>query len=203
MNKYFFLYCFMLGYSYPSFSQLCRLNAHFEENTSNVILDWNMISQTTKTTYVLLRSTDKNTWTEIITDKYLQNYTEEDVFDYNDKVNRHQKYFYRVKIIDISKKTIIFSNIANISTEADREPWVVYPNPVNNVLAILFRGQNAIKGVINVAVQENSGKTVIRFRAASNSKKMEIPVSRLRKGIYTIRISILNEIVMNQKFVKQ
>src|SRR4051812_37916930 len=106
MCKHFLLaFCVMQVCSSAITAQLCQLNAQFEENTSKVILDWNMINHTAKTTYILLKSTDEKTWLEVVTEKMLRNYTSGDVFEYEDKVSRDQKYFYRLKIIDAGKKT--------------------------------------------------------------------------------------------------
>lgn len=184
-------------------AQLCRLKARYDERTSRVILDWNMSNNTSKTTYILLRSTDAKEWTEIVTDKKLQIYTQIDVFDYEDKVKRDQKYFYRLKIIDANNKTIALSNIVTVSAEAGKSSWIMYPNPVKDILHLVHEGNNIIKGVINVTMQDFAGKIVIRFRAASINRKLEIPVSQLHKGIYIVQISVMNEIFMNQQLVKQ
>jgi len=186
-----------------TFAQLCKLNAQYEERTSGVSLDWNMISHPLKTTYILLRSSDAKTWTTVVTDKILRKYTEEDIFDYSDHVDRDQKYFYRLKIIDANNKTISLSNVVSVNAAEDKVTWAIYPNPVNDILHLVYEGNNIIKGVINVIIQDMAGKIFIRFRAASTNRKLEIPVSQLRKGIYLVQISIMNQIVMNQQFVKQ
>src|SRR4029079_3471648 len=116
---------------------------------------------------------------EVVTDKVLRNYTEEDVFDYDDRVNRNEKYFYRLKIIDANNKTIAVYNTATITTEAYKSSWVIYPNPVNDVLNLVCQGSNIIKGVIKVTVQDMTGKILIRFRAASTNRRLEIPVTQL------------------------
>jgi len=188
---------------FAAFNQTCKLNAQYEERTSRVVLDWNMVNHSAKTTYTLLKSTDKTNWTEIVTDKYLRNYSEEDLFDYDDRADRNKEYFYLVKITDINKKVIALSNIVTIDTEADKSTWVIYPNPVNDFLNLVYEGKNIIKGVINVLVQDMSGKIIVRFRAASIYKKLEIPVSQLRKGLYIVQLSVMNEIMLNQQFVKQ
>lgn len=204
MYKYFsFIFYFILTYCCATVAQTCQLNAQYEVRTSRVLLNWSMINHPAKTTYILLKSTDEKTWTEVVTDKILRKYTEEDVFDYDDKANRSEKYFYQLKIIDANHKTIALSNIVSIITEAEKSLWAIYPNPVNNVLNLVCQGNNIIKGVINVTVQDMTGKIVVRFRAASTNRRLEIPVLHLRKGIYVVQISIMNEIAMNRKFVKQ
>jgi len=202
-NRFSIAFSLMFVCRITIIAQVCHLNADYEVRTSRVILDWNMISHPAKTTYILLRSADAKIWIEIATDKVLRKYSEEDVFDYDDRVDRNEKYFYRLKIIDANNKTIAFSNIVNIGTESNKSSWAIYPNPVNDVLNLVCEGNDIIKGVINVTVQDMTGKIVIRFRAASTSRKLEIPVTQLRKGMYVVQISIMNEMVMNQKFVKQ
>ena len=193
----------MLACFTTSVAQVCQLNVQYDVRTSRVSLDWNMINHPVKTTYILLRSTDTKKWIEVVTDKVLRNYSEEDIFDYDDKVDRNEKYFYQLKIIDAGNKTIALSNTVTISTEADKSSWAIYPNPVNDVLNLVCEGSNIIKGVINVTVQDITGKIVIRFRAASTNRRLEIPVTQLRKGTYIVQILIMNEMVMNQKFIKQ
>jgi hypothetical protein len=162
-----------------------------------------MVDYSGKTTYILLRSTNEKTWTEVVTDKMFRKYSKEDIFDYDDKVTREGKYFYRLKIIDANNKTIALSNIVSVSSNAIKNVWTIYPNPVNDVLNLVCQGNNIITGVINVAVQDMTGKIVTRFRAASTNRRLEIPVSQLRKGIYVVQIIIMNELVMKEKFVKQ
>ncbi len=58
-------------------------------------------------------------------------------------------------------------------------------------------------GVINVIISDVTGKIVIRFRQASNNKQVHIPVSNLKAGLYFIKIDVLNERQMNEKFIRQ
>ena len=204
MYKYFIItFFFMVAYCRTTVAQLCQLNGEFEIITSQVILDWNMVSHLDKTTYQLLRSNDGKMLKEVATDKIMQEYTSEDIFDYEDKVERDKKYYYRLRILDTNNKTITFSNIVTLHTSSVKSSWVIYPNPVNEVLTLVCKGNTMIRGVINVIVQDAGGKIVIRYRAASIYKTLQIPVSKLRRGIYVVQISILNEVMMNQKFVKQ
>ena len=54
MNTYFLLAFFSSWLAVVQrLHNLCRSNAKFETETSQVILDWNMISHTDKTTYQL------------------------------------------------------------------------------------------------------------------------------------------------------
>ena len=58
-------------------------------------------------------------------------------------------------------------------------------------------------GVINVLISDVTGKIVIRFRQASNNKQLRIAVSNLKAGLYFIKIDVLNQRQLNEKFIKQ
>ena len=72
--------------------------------------------------------------------------------------------------------------------------WQIVPNPVHDMLNLIYRRNEIIKGVINIVIQDATGKAVIRFRAASNNKQLHITVSNLHAGIYFIKINVLNEV---------
>ena len=70
------------------------------------------------------------------------------------------------------------------------------------MLTLSYKGTDSIKGVVNVQIIDVTGKTVVKFRSGSMYKTIQIPVSNLRKGMYIIQVSVLNELAMNQKFLK-
>ena len=174
----------------------------------------------------LLKSADGVNWQIAAANPVFRNYTSSTVLAYNDNFKNEQKLFYRVRIYDTDDKTVALSNTAAVANpkavvlEENPRPatipgkrpastlrvaaiWQIYPNPVNDVLNLIYKGKDVIRGVINVVVQDATGKAVIKFRAASKSQHLNIPVSNLRSGIYFIRIDVLNEMQMNEKFVKQ
>jgi hypothetical protein len=80
--------------------------------------------------------------------------------------------------------------------------WVMYPVPVKDVLTLEYRGAEKIKGVINVFIQQSSGRILTRLRNSSLNKVIQIPVSNLGRGIYDVRIIVEGDIVWNQRFIK-
>ena len=201
--KIFLLVAFILITGRLNLSaQVCELHAEKEIRSSVVKLDWNMVTTPGKTTYILLRSTDGKHWSEVVTDRIMRKYTAEDIFDYEDKVFTRGKIFYRLRIVDASYNTVIFSNMVTIDPVTDRGGWVIYPNPVHDILTISYRGQGYIKGVINALVKNAAGKIVTRFRASSLSRTLQIPVDNLPPGFYIVQVVVQNEVMMNQKFIK-
>jgi hypothetical protein len=193
------------------------LTAAIEPGSSSVSLRWNMTNYYGTTAYVLLKSADGVNWQIAAANPVFRNYTSSTVLAYNDNFKNERKLFYRVRIYDTDDKTVALSNTAAVANpnavvieEKPRPatlkvatPWQIYPNPVNDMINLIYKGKDVIKGVINVEVQDATGKAVIKFRAASKSKQLNVSVSNLRSGIYFIKIDVLNEVQMNEKFVKQ
>jgi Secretion system C-terminal sorting domain len=203
MKKFLPLPLILVALSFNSPAQVCELHAALEIRTSIVKLDWNMVNNPGKTTYILLRSSDGRNWSQVVTDRISRKYSDEDIFDYEDKSFIRSKIFYRLKIIDAGYNAVAFSNIVTINTESEKGSWVIYPNPVKDILTLSFKGDGYIKGVINVQVQNVTGKTVIKFRAASINRNLQIPVSNLPAGFYVVQVTVMNEVMMNQKFIKE
>ena len=207
-------------------SQSIELTAIYNATTSSVKLNWNMVNASVKTSYILLRSADGVTWTEAARDKLLRNYTEDDVYFFNDRFYSTGKNFYRLRIFDGYNNTIALSviiavntNITEQTTASKRQPppttkennaqsknnvsWIIYPNPATDHLKLFYKGSGELIGVVNVQILDSRGKIVIKFRSGSMYKLIQIPISHLQKGAYFIQVTVLNELMMNQKFIKQ
>jgi hypothetical protein len=214
-------------------SQGVKLSAIYDFNNSAVKLNWNMVNTNVRTSYLLLRSDDGITWTEAAKDRMLRKYTEDDIYFFNDRYFVAGKNYYRLKITDSYNNTIALSPIVMVNTrgtlntattypsatqtqtgkqsivpKVSTEPlgnnkWIIYPNPATDILKLTYRGSGDLKGVINVQIQDVTGKVVIKFRSGSMYKTISIPISNLQRGTYIIQVTVLNELMMNQKFVKQ
>ena len=154
-----------------------------------------------------------------------RNYTSSTILAYRDNFSDEQKLYYRVKVYDTNENIVDISNTAVVENPKNYSPvekpsapkstttralqnnnrnvWQIYPNPVDDMLNLVYRGKDIIRGVINIVIQDATGKAVIRFRAASNNKQLHIPVSNLHAGFYFIKINVINEVQMNEKFIKK
>ncbi len=212
------------------FSQV-KLTAIYDFNNSAVKLNWNMINTNIRTSYLLLRSSDGTTWSEAAKDRMLRNYTEDDIYFFNDRSFMPGKNYYRIKIADGDNNTISLSPIVIVNIKGtahnttpnnkqiqttvmqkivpkiNTEPqvnssWVIYPNPVTDILNLAYKGHGDLKGVVLVQIEDATGKVVIKFRSGSMYKLIQIPVSNLQRGIYSIQLTVLDELMMSQKFIK-
>ncbi len=201
-----------------------NLFAEIDIATSSISLRWNMIDYSSGTAYVLLKSSDGVVWEQAAANPVFRNYNAATVLAYRDHFWEVKKYFYRVKIYNIDFKTLALSNIAvadvpkNVPAVPRANPaprhsegqasnalkaWQIYPNPVKDVLNIVYKKSEALKGIIKVIVLDATGKLVLQFRQASNNKQLRIPVSNLRPGFYFIKIDVLDEVQMNDRFIKE
>ena len=205
-----------------------NLTAVFDAGNQAVRLNWNMVNVNTRTSYMLLRSTDGISWTEAAKDRMLRMYSEDDIYFFNDRYYSKGRNLYRLRILDAYNNTIALSPVVAVNTASRNElpvreertgtqgsiaprisesqnanSWVIYPNPATDLLKLMYKGQAELKGVVNVQIQDITGKTVIKFRSGSMYKSIQIPISNLQRGSYFIQVSVLNEVMMNQKFIKQ
>lgn len=194
-----------------------------------------MVNSASRTSYLLLRSTDGVTWTEAAKDRMLRKYTDDDIYFFNDRRFAGGKNYYRIRITDGNNNTVALSPVVIVNTggtqtaatypvytetqtgkqsstpspkvytpaSAGNNNWIIYPNPATDILKLMYKGSEELKGVVNVQVQDVTGKTVVKFRSGSRYKMMEIPISNLQRGAYFIQVSVLNNIMMSQKFIKQ
>lgn len=229
MKKFLLLIIIFPGLFYHALSQPVKLTAVYDFNNSAVKLNWNMVKSNVRSSYLLLRSSDGVTWTEAAKDRMLRNYTEDDIYFFNDRYFTTGKNYYRLKIADAYNNTIALSPIVIVNTgrgnpvaatqsqtgkqsvvpapKVSSQPsggsWIIYPNPATDLLKLTYRGNDDIRGVVNVQVQDASGKVRIKFRSGSRYKTIEIPISNLQRGAYFIQVTVLNELVMSQQFIKQ
>ena len=198
---------------------------------ASITLQWNMADYPGTTTYTLFKSMDGVVWEITAANPAGRNYTSSTILAYKDNFSDEQKLYYRVKVYDASENIVDMSNTAVVENPKNISPvenipagknlkpgapltthqpamlgrnvWQLYPNPVNDMLNLSYKGKDKIRGVINIVLQDATGKVVLHYRAASNNKQVHLPVENLHAGLYFIKINVGNEIQMNDKFVKE
>ena len=201
------------------------LTAITHPGKESVTLQWNMVNYPGSTAYTLFKSADGVIWEITAANPVFRNYTSSTILAYRDNFSHEKKLYYRIKVYDTNENIVDISNTAVVENPKNYSPvekpaarkkstiqelppttrniWQLYPNPVHDMLNLAYNGKNIIRGVINVVIQDGTGKVVVRFRAASGNKQLHIPVSNLHSGFYFIKINVVNEVQMNEKFVKE
>jgi Secretion system C-terminal sorting domain len=225
MKRLSFFFFFVFLFSHLRSSATIRLIALADAGSPIVTLQWNMVNYPGNTAYILFKSIDGAVWETAAANPVYRRYTASTILAYRVHFVAGQEFYYRVKVYDTNENIVEISNTIKVGNPAnDHLPeksfrkksiamevpvssngvaWQVYPNPVHDILNLIYRRNEIIKSAINITIQDATGKIVIRFRAASTNKQLHIPVHNLHTGVYFIRINVANELQMNDKFRKQ
>lgn len=219
---------FFIAYNCYSQAGKPTISAILEPAGNAVRLEWSMIDAEEKTAYIVLKSVDGIHWSELVRDRIFRNYTSYDGYTFEDENIDASKTLYRLKIINALNNTVGLSGIVVAVKEEQEEKvveiphpsqtksypssppnesaianWKIYPNPIHDVLTLNYTGNQVLQGVINVLILDVNGKIVIRFRSASNTKLIQIPVDNIARGSYLVQISVTDEVLFNQRIIKQ
>jgi hypothetical protein len=200
MIKIFHL-IFLISLNFYSFSssQLPEFTAVYNSRKKAVVIKWQHVSAGVKG-YVLQRSKDNKTWTDIALQQIEEAGKSRNFYFEDDNFALGENY-YRLKYAYTDGKTAYGHNVVVIIGSATNN-WLMYPVPVTSLLTLEYRGSEAIRGVINVIIQQPTGRVFTKLRYASLSRQIKIPVDNLPKGIYDVRILVQDEIIWDQRFVK-
>ena len=175
--------------------KLVNFSGVLKNNVTN--LKWNTSNEVTTKGFDVERSTDGQSYKAIGFVKGQNNASNEYAFN-DEKIVKGNKYFYRLKMIDIDGK-FNYSNVV-IVTFIDKDKWfTVYPSPVKDVLFI--QNNTAASQSAEIIITEVSGKIVYKHTGAVASK-LEVPVSGWSAGTYVVKIKS-NETETTMKIVKQ
>jgi len=184
-----------------SFSMISmpEFSAVYNSRKNAVVIKWQHTSADIKT-YVIQQSSGNKIWTDIALQD-VDRPAETRPFYFEHKKIEVGENHYRLKVILVDGRTDYSQDVLVIIAAADHS-WVMYPVPVTDLLTLDYRGTETIKGVINVLIQQPTGRVFTKLRCASLSRQIKIPVDNLPKGIYDIRILVQDEVIWDQRFVK-
>ena len=195
----YLLVCFT-GFAQPV------LTGEYNSQASQVDLEWNMIRHTSRTAYIILKSKDGINWTELVRDRMVRNYTDDDAYTFGDKSVIPGRSYYRIRIVDAFGSTVDQSNIIWVNTRespagVSKSSWIIYPNPVSDllILNVPFR----ISCNITTSFFDLSGRKVEVQKEASINNELEIRfnLAEFANGIYFLKIENEKESVI-KKIIK-
>ncbi|MFZ1305253.1 MAG: hypothetical protein WAT20_01570 [Ferruginibacter sp.] len=180
-------------------SLLPEFSAVYNSRKKAVVIKWQHASAEIKT-YTLQHSSGNKTWTDIALQE-VGPVTANRSFYFEDKKFVTGENYYRLKCKYADGKTVYSQQVIVMITSATKS-WIIYPVPVTDLLTLEYRGSEPIRGVINIIIQQPSGRIFTKKRYGSLSRQIKIPVDHLPKGIYDIRILVQEEVIWDQRFIK-
>ncbi|MEO7524693.1 MAG: T9SS type A sorting domain-containing protein, partial [Ferruginibacter sp.] len=176
-----------------------NLTAVFDPEKKLIILKWQN-NDPRVTGFLLQKSNNNYDWTDVylveadlLSEGKIQKYT--DVHP-DPSIN-----YYKLKQV-IDKDHVEYSPVITVRMGLTANSWIIYPVPATTFLKLQYTGSELISNAISVIILNAYGKILIRFRSSSLNRIISVPVSSLGKGIYDVRIVIMNKVVWNQQFVK-
>lgn len=96
---------------------------------------------------------------------------------------------------------IVTKTTTSVSVISSKNNLALYPNPVKDVLNVVYSETNNVKGI---SLLDVSGKVVNWFNANTSGNQTNINVEMIPAGLYFIQLLNSNsEIIAVKKFVKQ
>jgi hypothetical protein len=170
----------------------------YDAKKKTVIVKWQQKTTGFKT-FIIQRSNDNFNWVDIARVENAQ-FNNNKTWQYDDKKIAEGENYYRLQCISPDGKTAYSPSVMVITGGTHK--WIMYPVPVTDLLTLQYKGTEKITGVINIVIQNMQGYVLTRLRCASNTTSIQIPVNNLGRGVYDVRITIADEVVWNQRFVK-
>ncbi|MGC4102024.1 T9SS type A sorting domain-containing protein [Ferruginibacter sp.] len=199
MYKILLSLCFIIPLCVYSSAATPGISAAYDAKKKAVYIRWQYKEPGIKT-FIIQRSSDNNNWTDIAL-QATPGFTTAREFQYYDYKAVTGQNYYRLKCVTEKEKEE-YSAAVMVITGGGAGNWVMYPVPVTDVLTLQYKGTEKIAGVVNVFIQNVTGRIITRLRSGSLNTTIRIPVDNLGKGVYDVRIVIEDEVVWNQRFVK-
>lgn len=168
-----------------------------QNNTENVLLKWNVTSETSFKQYEVERSTEGNNFVKIgtVLGQNLANYN---FTDYSAKGN--SILYYRLKMIDIDGR-FKYSDVVVVRFGGSSNSTLIFPNPTNGLTKLSFAAP--LLEASQIAVYDFSGRLVKQSKITIGTTTANLDLSGLTGGKYAIKISnskqVINETVVVTK----
>lgn len=159
------------------------------ENRNATELKWVTISEINSSHFEIEKSENRRNFDRVGSVDSHQNSNQQETYTWVDKSNL-EKAYYRLKMVDLDG-TFEYSDI--ISTEGVlANQLVLFPNPASDLLSITTSGE-----IKQIEILDTMGRTIL-----GNVDQKTINVSALIPGLYLIRVSMPNQIILDRIIVE-
>jgi hypothetical protein len=125
------------------------------------------------------------------------------IYSFEDLTTADRSY-YRLRQVDVDNKSS-FSKIVKLSLHSGDENSIsgLYPNPANNQITAQVEATS--KGAVLLTIVDGLGRPVMTRSATvvNGANTINIPVSSLSRGRYTLQVTYSDQTVSTTSFIKQ
>lgn len=159
-------------------------------NSNSITLKWNTDSEVNNDYFEIQRSSDALKFNSLGKVEGIGTTQETSSYEFTDKNPFKGNNYYRLKQVDLGGK-YKFSKIISAYSETGSSPYMMYPNPVNEVMRI-----SDFEKIEKIEIINNTGKVnLIEI-------KPEINTEKLASGVYILKITKTDGSVMSERFIK-
>ncbi|MBO9634842.1 MAG: T9SS type A sorting domain-containing protein [Chitinophagaceae bacterium] len=173
--------------------------ATLQNNCSAIKLNWFTLSEQSSRDFIIQRSSDGRSWKDIRTVTAAGNSYQTIGYSYTDAtVSGEVVYYYRLQMNDIDGKQKQ-SAILTVRLNCGSNQYLVYPNPVKDVMTIQTPSGNGQK---TLSVYNGNGQRIANYLLRSGSAQT-ITTSTWKQGVYLVVVTEMNKQVHTEKVIKQ
>ena len=186
--------------------KLISFTANLDQDQSKVNLDWITATEINANHFVIERSTDGNTFSDVGTVFAVGTTSEQKNYRFADNISllNARVIYYRLRKVDIDGRAEYSSTrIIRTGKQSDNATIMItaYPNPVSNELRITIPAEWQGKMITYTIINAN-GQVSKKVETDNSSQTEIITVNSLAPGFYIVRAGCDGQ-TSQQKIVKQ
>lgn len=162
-------------------------------------LNWETVQEINTEHFELQRSASGSGFVTLGEVKAAGHSQQKEQYEYIDSQPLNGNNFYRLKMVDADTK-FTYSNVVLLRLLKDKSVLQIYPNPTASVLNIELSGKQDNSEIL-IDVYDASARLVARKTMKKDNNVLQLDVSKLAAGMYSIRI-VDQEDMSVVKFVK-
>lgn len=178
------------------------LGFHGQCKGDSVEVDWSTASEINSAYFILEKSIDGLKYDSITAIEAAGNSNSVKNYSFNDTQINDVVVYYRFKQVDFDGKFEYSDVIALHCLETDPFSYLIYPNPVGNMLTISFTTNQSMN--ISYIIYDSKGAKVLNNNLSliNGVSKFYINTSGLAESVYMIQIYNTNSKLFASKFIK-
>jgi Secretion system C-terminal sorting domain len=163
-----------------------------------VRLEWATLVENNSSSFIIEKSIDQKTWSQIGTVSARGNSNSRTVYSHLDLQPVNGYNFYRLKQVDLDGQAV-YSEVVRYNNQI-RKNLTVFPNPVADMVQLYGKEQFKAGQTIQVIDAKGTRVTMIKL---TGGNRMQIDVSGYSSGLYLLQLIENGKVMENLQIVKQ
>jgi len=159
-------------------------------------LSWSTTGEVNSGSFVIERSGDNGIFVAIGTVKATGGSKTTTRYGFTDEVPLRGENYYRLRQVDVDGR---FTYSKTVLLDFSGMGLHISPNPAHGMVNLFVNNMNE---AFNVRIVDVNGRTVLELQTAPGTANIPVDVSRLAKGIYTVKVTGATTVAVQQLLVE-